>query len=127
MNYDDKTLTIRQGDIVYADIPDTGCSIQCGKRPVIVVSNNRANMFSPVIHVVPLTSHHEKKRALPTHKLILPWRDVIGSLRKDSMVLCEQIVPINKDCIIECRGRLTSCAMERVLDGILVQFGIKYL
>ena len=50
-------VTIRRGDILWADLgmfPTT--SVQGGVRPVIVVSNNKANTYSSVITVVPLTS-----------------------------------------------------------------------
>lgn len=121
----DMPIVLKQGDIVYADIPDMGCSIQHGRRPVIVVSNNKANRFSPVIHVIALTSQN-KKSELPTHKKILPWRDVIGDyLKEDSIALCEQILPIDKSNVLCYVGRLNKNAMGRILDGILVQFGIK--
>ena len=60
-------MTIRRGDILWADLgmfPTT--SVQGGVRPVIVVSNNKANTYSSVITVVPLTSRIYKKRYLPT-------------------------------------------------------------
>ncbi|WP_195303692.1 type II toxin-antitoxin system PemK/MazF family toxin, partial [Blautia wexlerae] len=56
-------MTIRRGDILWADLgmfPTT--SVQGGVRPVIVVSNNKANTYSSVITVVPLTSRIYKKR-----------------------------------------------------------------
>ena len=64
-------MTIRRGDILWADLgmfPTT--SVQGGVRPVIVVSNNKANTYSSVITVVPLTSRIYKKRYLPTHVFI---------------------------------------------------------
>ena len=45
-------VTIRRGDILWADLgmfPTT--SVQGGVRPVIVVSNNKANTYSSVITV----------------------------------------------------------------------------
>lgn len=52
-------MTIRRGDILWADLgmfPTT--SVQGGVRPVIVVSNNKANTYSSVITVVPLTARN---------------------------------------------------------------------
>ena len=67
----DKKLKIRRGDILYVDMGEEyEGSIQGGMRPMVVVSNNLANKFSPVITVVPLTSRTYKKRYLPTHVLI---------------------------------------------------------
>ena len=39
-----------------------GTSLQSGIRPVVVVSNNKANTYSPVVTVVPFTSRVYKKR-----------------------------------------------------------------
>ena len=64
--------------------------VQHGCRPVIVVSNNAANSYSPVITVVPLTTRIGKKR-LPTHKLILT-----SGLRSVSLALCEHITALDK-------------------------------
>ena len=74
-------MTIRRGDILWADLgmfPTT--SVQGGVRPVIVVSNNKANTYSSVITVVPLTSRIYKKRYLPTHVFISKY-DMTCKLR----------------------------------------------
>ena len=42
-----------RGQIVMVDLPNFGGSIQTGLRPCIVVSNNKANMYSPNVIVVP--------------------------------------------------------------------------
>ena len=76
-------MTIRRGDILWADLgmfPTT--SVQGGVRPVIVVSNNKANTYSSVITVVPLTSRIYKKRYLPTHVFISKY-DMTG-IRKEA-------------------------------------------
>ena len=73
-------MIIRRGDILWADLgmfPIT--SVQGGVRPVIVVSNNKANTYSSVITVVPLTSRIYKKRYLPTHVFISKY-DMTGDL-----------------------------------------------
>ena len=49
-------------DILWADLGMLTTSVQGGVRPVIVVSNNKANTYSSVITVVPLTSRIYKKR-----------------------------------------------------------------
>lgn len=93
-------MTIRRGDILWADLgmfPTT--SVQGGVRPVIVVSNNKANTYSSVITVVPLTSRIYKKRYLPTHVFISKY-DMTG-IRKGSLALAEQVMSISTKCIIE--------------------------
>lgn len=93
-------MTIRRGDILWAELgmfPTT--SVQGGVRPVIVVSNNKANTYSSVITVVPLTSRIYKKRYLPTHVFISKY-DMTG-IRKGSLALAEQVMSISTKCIIE--------------------------
>lgn len=82
----------RYGDIFWADLEgEAGSSMQTGGRPVLVISNNKANQHSPVITVIPITSKMCKAE-LPTHVLIKEC-----GLKKPSIVLAEQITSINKD------------------------------
>ena len=82
----------RRGDIYYVDF---GMNIdtrkQSGIRPVVIVSNNKANAHSPVITVVPLTSKVHKKRFLPTH-VYIPASAGFG-LSCGSLALAEQEPP----------------------------------
>ena len=82
----------RRGDIFWAELEgDAGSSMQAGARPVLVVSNNKANQYSSVITVIPITSKMGKTK-LPTHVLIKEC-----GLSKPSIALAEQITSINKD------------------------------
>lgn len=59
----------RRGDIYYADLgAPTGCC-QSRFRPVLIVSNNTANVHAPVITVVPITSRY-KAMHMPTHVVL---------------------------------------------------------
>ena len=50
-------MECRRGDIYFVDFGrDTESNLQCGIRPALVVSNNRANENSPVITVIPSDS-----------------------------------------------------------------------
>lgn len=54
-------MKIRRGDIIIADLGQHETSIQSGIRPCVVMSNNMANRYSPVITVVSLTLKIHKK------------------------------------------------------------------
>lgn len=86
----------RRGDVYYVDFGHNieSCK-QSGIRPAVIVSNNRANFYSPVITVVPLTSRIHKKRSLPTH-VYIP-RGCGTGLPKSSMALAEQVETIDKN------------------------------
>jgi mRNA-degrading endonuclease toxin of MazEF toxin-antitoxin module len=98
-------------------------SVQGGVRPVIVVSNNKANTYSSVITVVPLTSRIYKKRYLPTHVFISKY-DMTG-IRKGSLALAEQVMSISTKCIIEKCGRVNKWSLDRVLKAVRIQMGME--
>lgn len=82
----------RKGDIFWAELEgEAGSSMQTGRRPVLVISNDRANQHSPIIPIIPITSKMGKAK-LPTHVLI----EKCG-LSKPSIVLAEQITSISKN------------------------------
>ena len=96
---------------------------QVGVRPVIVVSNNKANTYSSVITVVPLTSRIYKKRYLPTHVFISKY-DMTG-IRKGRLALAEQVMSISTKCIIEKCGRVNKWSLDRVLKAVRIQMGME--
>lgn len=100
----------RNGDIFMTqlDVNPKG-NIQAGIRPVIVISNDKANTFSSVITVIPMTSKTEKKR-LPTHVYI---RDC--GLDRPSIALAEQITSINKSRLWRRIGSIKRTRYEKKL------------
>lgn len=84
---------VRRGDVYYADLNgiESYCgSEQTGKRPVLVIQNNKGNKFSETTIVAVITSK-EKKQHFPTH-VKLPD----GVLPKESVACMEQIKTIDK-------------------------------
>jgi mRNA-degrading endonuclease toxin of MazEF toxin-antitoxin module len=55
-----KVREIKRGQIIMAELPTVGGSVQNGLRPVMIISNDKANKFSPNIIAVPLTSRDKK-------------------------------------------------------------------
>ncbi len=83
-------------DIYLADLPIIPeSSVQHGKRPVIIVSNDYANKFSPTVNVVPLTARMCKKH-LPTHVFVSEQ-----GLRRSSIALCEQLLALDQRSLME--------------------------
>ena len=82
---------MKRFEIWLADLPKLDNShIQCGSRPVVIVSNDAANANSTVITVVLLTSQRHKL-AMPTHVCLRNQ-----GLERDSIALCEQVMPVDK-------------------------------
>ena len=104
---------IRQGQIYYVDFPVSDGSVQAGIRPVVVTSSNRRNKTSPTVIVAIITS--QLKRLDLGEHVLLPR---IKGLPKDSMVEAEQRFTVDKEQLIEYRGKLfwhTWCRVHRAL------------
>ena len=109
----------RRGDIYLANLnPFKGCE-QGGTRPVLVLSNDIGNFFSPLITIAPITSHL-KKLDLPTHVLL---KDVRG-LTTDSVVCLEQIKGIDKLRVMKYLGKISKEQMEEVEEAAMESLGM---
>ena len=86
-------MTVKRGDIYYADLSPVVGSEQGGVRPVLIVQNDIGNKFSPTVIAAAITSQKDKTN-LPTHIEVDAGH---CGLAKDSIVLLEQ-VPINAAC-----------------------------
>lgn len=114
----------RRGEIYYVDFGEnTATSVQSGIRPALIVSNNRANRYSPVITVVPLTTKTWKKRYQPTH-VFLSGMAGFG-LSRNSMVLAEQLLSVDKSRIRDKIGEITDVeTMARITKAVQIQIGV---
>ena len=59
-------MTIKRGDIFYADLSPVVGSEQGGLRPVLIVQNDVGNRYSPTVIAAAITSRLGKAK-LPTH------------------------------------------------------------
>jgi mRNA interferase MazF len=116
-------MKIRRGDILMVDMIEIpGTSIQSGIRPVVVISNDKANTYSPVLTVVPLTSRINKKRYLPTHVYVSRYE--MTGLIKPTLVLAEQVTSIAVQSIIRKCGRVNQEALSRITKAVEIQMGV---
>ncbi len=113
----------RRGEIYNVDFGNNENSYkQCGVRPALVVSNNRANENSPVVTVVPLTARVWKKKYLPTHVQI-PLKASVG-LSKPSMALAEQVETLDKNQLLEKLGEVyDEMVMQQITIALQIQIG----
>ncbi len=113
-------MTVRRGDIYYADLSPVVGSEQGGIRPVLIVQNDVGNRFSPTVIVAAITSQMDKAR-LPTH---IRLQTTAGGLQRESIVLLEQIRTLDKRRLKEYMGRLDTHAMQRIDRALQVSFGL---
>lgn len=98
---------------------ETEGSLQAGIRPVLIVSNDKANEHSSVITVIPITSRLEKKK-LPTHVYVQNC-----GLKKTSVILGEQILSINQSRLSHKIGSIKETVYEeRVKRAIRIQLNL---
>lgn len=113
-------MSVRRGDIFYADLSPVVGSEQGGLRPVLIVQNDVGNKYSPTVIAAAITSKMSKTH-LPTHIDIYAER--VG-LQKDSVVLLEQIRTIDKKRLKEKMGHLDEGLMSEVDNAISISFGL---
>ena len=116
---------LRRGQLWLADLGTVNGyddHIKRGVRPVVIVSNNKANENSPVIHIVPITTRVRRKLYLPTHVFLNGFRT--PGLHSHSVAACEQVQAINTTDLIELLGTLDEMQMLKVSLAIAVQFAL---
>ena len=113
-------MSVKRGEIYYADLSPVVGSEQGGIRPVLIVQNDVGNKHSPTVIAAAITSQRDKA-ALPTHIEV----DAQGSgLIKDSVVLLEQVRTLDKHRLREKMGRLDQRSMSRVNQALSISFGL---
>ena len=114
-------LSVKRGDIFYADLSPVVGSEQGGTRPVLIVQNDTGNKHSPTVIAAAITSQTGKAR-LPTH-ISITGHD--AGLTKDSVVLLEQVRTIDKRRLREHMGHVDEAVMNQVDSAIAVSFGLQ--
>ena len=84
-------------------------SVQHGSRPVIIISNDIGNTYSPILTVVPCTTR--VKNSIPTH-----FKFNLDGVFNTAM--CEQIFTIDKNSLTNCLGRLTDIQIHQLNNCI---------
>ena len=114
-------MTIKRGDMFYADLSPVIGSEQGGTRPVLIVQNDTGNKYSPTVIAAAITSQIGKNK-LPTH-IEIDSKDV--GLKSDSIVLTEQIRTIDKSRLKEKIGHIDNEeVMEKINSAIGISFGL---
>ncbi|HHY04779.1 MAG TPA: type II toxin-antitoxin system PemK/MazF family toxin [Thermoanaerobacterales bacterium] len=113
-------LSVRRGDIFYADLNPVVGSEQGGTRPVLIVQNDVGNKYSPTVIIAAITSQIDKAK-LPTH---VELKGDEYKLEKDSVVLLEQLRTIDKKRL---KGKITFLdkeMMSKVEKALKISLGL---
>ena len=132
-SYDSKNrgetmMTVKRGDIYYADLRPVVGSEQGGVRPVLIVQNDIGNKFSPTVIAAAITSRTGKTPLPTTGKTPLPTHIQVDAkdsgLQKDSIVLLEQVRTLDKQRLRTRMGALNEKDMQRIDRAIFVSLGL---
>lgn len=113
-------MSIKRGDIYYADLSPVIGSEQDGIRPILIIQNDIGNKFSPTIIGVPITS--KTKINMPTHISIEGNK---YGLDKDSVILAEQIRTLDKSRLKDKVGCLDKNILNKVKRAIEISCGLR--
>src|SRR6266498_1625235 len=108
---------IRRGDIYWVDLPDSNGREIKDKRPALVISNDKQNVASPLIVIIPITSLKVGDKVFSFQVLI--------TLKEESVILVDQIRTIDRDKFLSKIGEVEGEIMEEVERRIHLVLALK--
>jgi len=115
-------LPVQRGDVFMASLrPVQGAEID-GDRPVLVVSRDAINQYSPVVIVVPCTDAANKKKTYPSHVRV---KAGTGGLTMESIFVCEQVRAISKDRLRRQLGHLGKAEMASIEAALKITLDLQ--
>lgn len=109
---------VKRGELYYADLSPVVGSEQGGIRPVLILQNDKTNQNSTTTIVAAMTS--QIKNNLQTHVKVSGH-----GLKKESLVLLEQIRTIDKVRLMQYIGRLGDKDMKKIDRALTESLSIK--
>lgn len=108
---------MKRGEVYWLDIDSNVKNITQGRRPYLIISNDKCNESSPFIYVIPLTT--ARKPSIPTHVKIM-FNEKINT------ILCENVFPVDKKYLESGRyiGCISEKEMRKISEAVKVQFEI---
>jgi mRNA interferase MazF len=109
-----------RGDVWTVDLELVRGSEMSKQRPCVVVSNDVANRYSPVVTVIAITSQIPKK----------PYPFMVeipesAKMSKKSWVTCAHIRTVDKTRLSRLINKLDSPTIEKVGEALLEQLGMR--
>lgn len=108
---------MKRGEIYDARLEPVEGSEQGGTRPIIIVSRDIINDYSPVVLAVPCTTYKSHKRVYPTQVLI---KASYGGLTVDSIAMADQVRVLSKNRLLQLRGILSNEVMSQLNQALLI-------
>ena len=109
---------VKRGDIFIANLSPSRGSEQFGIRPVVIIQSDKYNFNSPTTIVAAVTGM-KKNLTQSTHVTIKA-----ELLKKESVILLEQIRTIDKSRLIKRIGSISKRKMREIDKALKVSCGI---
>jgi len=111
---------VKRGEIYLITLGEKVGSEQSGVRPLVILQNDIGNTYSTTtIGAVLSSSKHGD--LLPTQVRICPR----GKLKKESVIMTEQLSTISKDRLIKLVGSLTEEEMYDTERAVKISLGLE--
>ena len=92
-------------------------SEQGGTRPIIVVSRDAINAYSPVVLAVPCTTYRQGKRIFPTQVLI---KASDSGLSRDSIAMADQVRVLAKTKLLNLLSNLSAVSLRELNKALAI-------
>lgn len=110
-----------RGMVIQVDLDPVVGHEQGRSRPCVVVQNDAGNRFSSMTIVVPLTDAGHIRRP---SAIYVPVKAGDGGIRKDSIVLCDQIRAVDMERVGRTIGVLSPETMKAVDRALAISLGL---
>ncbi len=107
---------MKRGEVYDARLEPVEGSEQGGTRPIIIVSRDVINAYSPVVLAIPCTTYQPERRVYPTQVLI---QAPDGGLTRDSIAMADQVRVLSKARLLRLRGTLSHQATVQLNQALL--------
>ncbi|MFW6173759.1 MAG: type II toxin-antitoxin system PemK/MazF family toxin [Elusimicrobiota bacterium] len=105
----------KKGEIWFVSLEPVRGSETGKTRPALIISNNRNNMFSESVTVLPITSNISK---VYPFEVFLSNRET--NLKNNSKIKCNQIRTIDKKRLIDLLCTVSLEILEKVKKALLI-------
>jgi mRNA interferase MazF len=110
-----------RGTVLDVSLDPTVGHEQQKTRPCVVIQNNIGNKYSPTSIVAVITGAENVQRTFP---VTVPVKKGDGGLRKDSVVLCNQIRAVDEMRFGRVYGQFSAATMRSINDALKISLAL---
>ena len=111
---------MKRGDVYLADLDPVKGSEQAGRRPVLILEDDRLIPVTLTVVIIPFTINVAMQK-LPTC-VFVPAGE--GGLRQDSVAICHQIRALDKRGLVNYWGTLPTERIAEIERAVLRTLGV---